>query len=269
MSMARRILAGAVGLVFVLPLWMDLVIALGKRGGAFHIPPTFWPSFHFGAMTVVLTQTHWLHYVANSVLITATTIIGVLTTSLLAGYALAQLRPRGSGAIFVLLIAVMMLPQQALIIPQYVLMKDVHLLNSFGGLILPFTASGAGIFLFRQAFMHMPPSYREAARVDGASTLYYLWRVAIPLLRPAVATTILVTFVSSWNMFQWPLIMADSKSVQPIELALSHYMQAFEANWRELTSAALLAMLPVFMVYGFAQRHIIRSVGGGTSGLVE
>lgn len=268
MSRARRAGAAVVGLAFVLPLWMDLVIALGSHGDAFRLPPPLVPAFHTGALVAVLTHTHWLHYVANSVLITVTTIAGVLVTSLLAGYALAQLRPRGSEVIFVAIIAVMMLPQQALIIPQYVIMKDLHLLNSYAGLVLPFTASGAGVFLFRQAFLQMPPSYREAAMVEGASGFYYLTRVALPLLRPAVAVTVLVTFVSSWNMFQWPLIMADTKSVQPIELALSHYMQAFEANWRELTSAALLAMAPIFLVYLFAQRHMVRSVGTG-SGVVE
>lgn len=143
------------------------------------------------------------------------------------------------------------------------MMYHLHLLNSYAGLIMPFAASTSGIFLFRQFFKKFPVSYREIARLEGVSTLRYLRRVAVPLARPALATTVLLTFIASWNQFQWPLIMTNSPQIQPIELALSHWMQAYEANWRELTAAALIALSPIMLVFAFTQRHIVNAVAGG------
>lgn len=265
----RSALMIVVGVVFVWPLWMDLVIALGKKGDAYQLPPPWLPGLHTSSFLKVLLHTHWLNYVANSVLITGATILLVLLTSVLSGYALSQMRFRGREGIFLVTIAVMMLPQQALIIPQFVLMKDLHLLNTFTGLILPFAASSSGVFLFRQAFLQLPDAYRDVARLEGASLGQYLRRVAVPLAKPAMVVTILLTFISSWNMFQWPLIMADTRRVQPIELALSHYMQQFQSSWRELTSATVLALLPVVIVFAFTQRHIVKAVIGGDRGIVE
>ena len=245
------------------------VIATGYHGAAYAIPPIWRPLFHWAPFVYVWTHTPWARYVLNSVFISATTIILVVVTSALAGYALAELKFPGNSVYFYLTLGVMMLPQQALLVPQYVVMYHLHLLNSYAGLIIPFAASTSGIFLFRQFFMKLPVSYREVARLEGVSTLTYIRRVAVPLARPAVATTVLLTFISSWNQFQWPLIMTNSPQLQPIELALSHYMQAYQSHWRDLTAAALIALLPILVVFALTQRHIVRAVAGGEIGQKE
>lgn len=252
-----------IGIVFVIPIYWVLVIATGYHGAAYALPPVWIPLFHWEPLIYVLTHTHWSRYVFNSVFISAMTIILVVITSALAGYALAELRFPGNSLYFYAVLGVMMLPQQALLVPQYVVMYHLHLLNSYTGLIIPFGASTSGIFLFRQFFKKLPVSYREIARLEGVSTLRYIWGVAVPLARPAVATTVLLTFIASWNQFQWPLIMTNSASIQPIELALSHYMQAYQANWRELTSAALIALAPIVLVFALTQQHIVNAVAGG------
>lgn len=252
-----------VGIAMVVPIYWVFVIATGYHGAAYNIPPVWRPFFHWGPLRFVMTHTAWARYVLNSVFISAMTIVLVVATSALAGYALAELKFPGNSIYFYVTLGVMMLPQQALLVPQYVVMYRLHLLNSYAGMIIPFTASTSGIFLFRQFFMKLPMSYREIAKLEGVSTLTYLRRVALPLARPAVATTVLLTFISSWNQFQWPLIMTNSMQIQPIELALSHYMQAYQSHWRELTSAALLALLPIMLVFAFTQRHIVRAVAGG------
>ncbi len=263
---AARIL---VALLFVAPVYWVLVIATGARGAAYSLPPVFVPAFHFHALWTVLTQTHWLRYLANSVLITSATIVSVLVSSALAGYALAEVRMPGKQLFFYLILGVMMLPAQALLVPQYVVMFHLHLLNNYAGLIVPFMANTSGIFLFRQYFMKLPTSYREIARIENVSTWTYIRRVAVPLARPAVATVTLLTFISSWNQFQWPLIMTNSTAIDPIELALTHYMQTYQSNWRELTSAALLAILPIVIVFLFTQKHIVTAVAGGDQGFKD
>lgn len=255
----RGLLAG----LFVLPVYWVVVIATGYRGAAYRLPPVWVPLGHWAPLLYVLTHTHWLRYVANSVFITGTTMVLVLVTGALAGYALAEMRFPGASAYFYIVLGIMLLPQQALLVPQYVTLYHLHMLNSYAALIVPFGASTMSILLFRQFFMKLPRSYREIARLEGVSTLYYIWRVAVPLARPAVATTLLLTFISSWNQFQWPLIMTNSAAIQPIELALSHYMQAYEAHWRELTAAALLALTPIVLVFALTQRHITTAVAGG------
>jgi multiple sugar transport system permease protein len=265
--MGRRIALvitrGLLAALFVVPIYWVVVIATGVHGAAYSLPPVWVPMFHWGPLMRVLTQTHWLRYVLNSVFISGTTIILVLITGALAGYALAEVRFPGGSLYFYLVLGVMLLPQQALLVPQYVALYHLHLLNSYAALILPFGASTMTILLFRQFFMKLPTSYRDIARLEGVSTLRYLWRVAVPLARPAVATSVLLTFISSWNQFQWPLIMTNSPQIQPIELALSHYMQTYESHWRELASAALLALLPILVVFALTQRHIVTAVAGG------
>ena len=252
-----------VAAAMAIPIYWVFVIATGPHGAAYAIPPVWRPFFHWAPFLFVWSHTPWARYVLNSVVISAATIFFVVVTSALAGYALAELKFPGNSLYFYATLGVMMLPQQALLVPQYVVMYHLHLLNSYAGLIIPFAASTSGIFLFRQFFLKLPLSYREIARLEGVSTMTYVRRVAVPLARPAVATTVLLTFIASWNQFQWPLIMTNSPQLQPIELALSHYMQAYQTHWRDLTAAALIALLPILVVFALTQRHIVRAVAGG------
>ncbi len=258
-----------IGLVFILPVYWVLVIATGHHGDAYSIPPVLVPAMQFGAIGFVLTHTNIVHYFLNSVFITTTTIVLVLATGVLAGWGLAAYHYRGREALFMVVIGVMMLPQQALIVTQFNVMFHLGLLDTYAGLILPFGASSAAIFLFRQAFLQLPESFWDVARLEGANVFQYLWRVAVPTARPAVATVTLLTFIVSWSQFQWPLIMTSSKAVQPIELALSHYMASFSNNWRDLTSAAVIALVPVLVIFAFTQKYMVKAVVGEDRGVTE
>ena len=259
----------AVATIFAFPLYWVLVTAFNSHGGVFTLPPNFLPAFHTGAFTYVLLHTSWLRYMLNTVLIAGSTVVLVVVTSAMAGYALAELTFRGSTLFFIMTVGVMMLPAQALLVPQYDVALRLHLLDSFAIQILPFAASTMGVFLFRQFFKSMPRTYWEVARLEGAGHFRFIRKVALPLARPAVVTVVLLTFITSWNQFQWPLIMTTSHSVQPIEVALSHYMQTFEANWRKLTSAVLLALAPIVVVFVLLQRHIVAGVAGRDAGIKE
>lgn len=255
----------ALALLFFAPLYWMVVIATGKQSTVYAFPPVLLPQFDFGPVITVLTKTPWLRYVANSALVTSTTIVLVLVTSILAGYALAELRFPGKNLMFFLILGVLMLPGQALLIPQYALMYHLNLLNTYTGLIIPFAANTAGIFLFRQFFMQIPTSFRDVAKLEGVSTWRYLLKVAVPMARPAVYTVTLLTFISAWNEFQWPLIMTPTAdNLYTVELALNlFYMNSFQGNWRVVTSAAALGILPIVIIFLFTQRYIIAGVIGG------
>jgi ABC-type glycerol-3-phosphate transport system permease component len=261
----------ALALLFVAPLYWMLVIATGTQATVYAFPPVLLPQFDFGPFISVVTQTPWLQYAFNSVFITASTIVLVLLTSVLAGYALAELKFPGRNLLFILILGVLMLPGQALLIPQFALMYNLNLLDSYQGLIIPFAASTAGTFLFRQFFKQIPTSFREVALLEGVSTPRYLRKVAVPMAKPAVYTVALLTFISAWNEFQWPLIMTpNATNLYTVELALNlFYMNSLQGNWRVITAASALGILPIVAIFLFTQRHIISGVIGGDSGNKE
>ena len=256
-----------IAVLFAFPLYWVVVTAFQSHDAVLSIPPRFLPAFHGDAFLYVVDHTDWARFMLNTVFVAGTTVLLVLVTSALAGYALAELTFRGRGVVFFLVLAVIMLPAQALLIPQYAVALHLHLLNTYAIQIVPFAASTFGVILFRQFFKGLPRAYWEAARLEGVGHLRYIWRVAVPLARPAVVTVALLTFITAWNQFQWPLIMPPSTSIQPIEVALSHYMQTFEANWRKLASAVLLALLPIVVLFLALQRHIVAGVAGRDSGV--
>lgn len=264
---ARQTGVVLVAVLFAFPLYWVLVTAFNTSKGVYAIPPNFFPAFHTGAFMYVLEHTGWLRYMLNTIFISGATVGLVIVTSAMAGYALAELDFHGRTFFFFMIVAVMMLPAQALLVPQYVIAFHLHLLDTYTVQIIPFAANTFGVFLFRQFFKSLPREYWEAARLERVNHIGYIWRVALPLARPAVVTVALLTFIGSWNQFQWPLIMTTSHSIQPIEIALAHYMQTFEANWRKLTSAVVLALAPIVVVFLLLQRYIVDGVAGRDAGI--
>lgn len=268
-ELLRAGLRAVVAAVFAFPLYWMLVTATGPKGRAYLLPPRLIPGTNFSAFATVINGTDWAHYMLNSTLISGLTILLVLCTCSLAGYALVAFPLRGKGFLFVVLVGALLLPEQAMIIPQYVVNYHLGLLNSYAVMILPFAANSSAVFLFRQYFTSMPPEWREVAQIEGIGTLEYMRRVALPTAKPVVFTVVLITFIASWNQFQWPLIMTTSPGIAPIELALNQYQNAFEESQRTLAAVSLLALLPILIVFGIAQRHIVRAVVGVDTGVEE
>lgn len=256
-----------VALAFALPLYWTVVTATDASHMVYQLPPNFIPQFHFGPFLRVWSHTPWLRYILNTIFIAVSTVLLVLLTSILAGYALSHLHFPGKNLVFLSIMGVMMLPAQALLIPQYDVLLHLNLLNTYAGQIIPFAASTFGVFLFRQYFLTIPKAYWEAAYMEGANTWQYLRYIAVPLAIPALVTTALLTFIAAWNQFQWPLIITQSRSIQPLEVVLGHYMQTYQANWRELSSAVLIALVPIILLFFFAQKYIVQGVAGRNDGL--
>lgn len=208
----------------------------------------------------------------NSGIFTGGVLLCTLVFGVLVGYALARLQFRGRGIVFAMLLLVQVVPFQLLMIPLYVLIaRDYGLSDNYLGMILPFAINATAVFIFRQFFLGLPTSLFEAARVDGASELAILWRVALPLCRPAVLTAVLLTFIGPWNEFLWPFLVTKQQDQQPLAVALANYVSSVAAAADNpfgtvLAGACVLAAPAVVLFLVFQKRFVSTQLGSGVKG---
>jgi multiple sugar transport system permease protein len=208
----------------------------------------------------------------NSAIFTAGVVLGTIVFGILAGYALARLHYRGRGTLFASMLLLQVIPFQLLIIPLYVqIVRAYGLADSYLGMILPFAINSVAVFVFRQFFLQLPAELFEAARTDGAGEVRILWSIALPLVRPAVLTATLLTFIGPWNEFLWPFLVTKQADKQPLAVALANYISTVAAAADNpygaiLAGAAVLAAPAVALFIAF-QRHFVSSdLGSGVKG---
>jgi ABC-type glycerol-3-phosphate transport system permease component len=200
----------------------------------------------------------------NSAVVTVCTTVGSLTISSLAAFGFAKYRSKRRDLVFLFVLATMMIPSQVTMIPNFILLKHLALLDSYGGLILPGLASAFGIFFLRQSMLTVPDEFLDAARIDGASEYAVFLRVVVPLVRPAIATLAIFTFIASWNDFLGPLIVVKSDEMRALPLAIAalasgHYVM----SWPLLMAGACFVILPVLFVYLVAQKQFVEGINAG------
>jgi multiple sugar transport system permease protein len=247
--------------MFVAPILFITLTALMTTDQA--LSPRLWPDpFRFGNFVDVFRQIPLLRYAGNTMLYACGTVIGMLVSSVPAAYALARLRWRGRQAAFVVVLAALVVPIQVLIVPQYVLFAKLHLVGSLWPLVIPnFFGDAFSIFLLRQFFLTIPEEYADAARVDGASEWQVMFRVILPLAKPALAAAALFNFLYAWNDFFGPLLYtSESRAHWTLSLGLSQFRTLYQVQWNLTMAATLLVMLPVIVLFFFAQRVFVQGV---------
>lgn len=208
----------------------------------------------------------------NSGIFTGGVLLCTLVFGVLAGYALALLQFRGRGTVFGTLLLVQVVPFQLLMIPLYVLIaRNYGLSDNYLGMILPFAINSTAVFIFRQYFMQLPRELFDAARIDGASELRTLWSIALPLVRPAVLTATLLTFIGPWNEFLWPFLITKEQSKQPLAVALANYITTVAASasnpFGAILAGAVVLAVPVIVLFIAFQRHFVSTdLGSGVKG---
>jgi ABC-type glycerol-3-phosphate transport system permease component len=208
----------------------------------------------------------------NSGIFTGGVLAGTLIFGLLVGYALAQLEWRGRGVTFALALLVQVVPFQLMMIPLYVLIaRDYGLSDNHLGMILPFLINSTAVIIFRQYFLQLPKELFEAARIDGASELKLLWSIALPLVRPAVITVVLLTFIGPWNEFLWPFLITKEASMQPLAVSLANYLSNVAASasnpFGAILAGAVVLAAPVVVLFIVFQRYFISTdIGSGVKG---
>jgi multiple sugar transport system permease protein len=201
-------------------------------------------------------------YFANSVLVSVTTTVLVVFISSLAGYCFARLRFFGKGLIFAIVLAGLMVPYQATIVPLFVMFANFRLINSYPGIILPGLVSVFGVFMMTQFFKSLPPEMREAAIVDGAGDFRVFFSVYLPLARPALATLALLTFLQSWDALLWPMIVAPNPDMRTLQVGLAFIRQQAPLQ-NQIMAAIVVAAVPVLVAFLLAQRQLIAGIAAG------
>jgi multiple sugar transport system permease protein len=261
-DVATYVVLGIGAVVTLFPFFWMLVTAFKPLSEVRIFPPTILPA-HFTLTNFgdIFHQYPIASFLANSVIISSLSTVGTLVSCMLAAYTLAWLRFPGRNILFMLVIATLLLPYPARMIPIFIEMVQLHWINTFLPLIVPsFFGSAYGIFLLRQFFMGIPRDLAEAASMDGCGPLRVLWHVYIPLSKPAFAALAVVTFVTNWNDLIAPLIFINEPQKMPIAVGLAFFNSQGEALWSWLMAASVVSVVPLLIVYILAQRFIIEGM---------
>ncbi len=213
-----------------------------------------------------------LQSLVNSGIFTGGVILGTMVFGVLAGYALARLRFRGQGTLFAVMLLVQIIPFQLLIIPIYVMIVRTYgLADSYLGMIFPFAINSTAVFIFRQFFLQLPEDLFSAARLDGAGELRVLWSIALPLVRPAMLTAVLLTFIGPWNEFLWPFLVTKEADLQPLAVSLANYISNIAGRasnpYGAILAGAVVLAAPAVALFVAFQRHFTSSdLGSGVKG---
>jgi len=255
-------------LLTALPLFWMVSVSLMPAGAATTYPVPLVPHRptleHYLAL---FKRFHMLRYLGNSLLVAGSITLGSLLLNALAGYAFAMLRFRGQERLLRLVLAVLLIPVQITILPLFLMMRAVGLVGTFAGVILPNLASALGIFLMYQFMRTFPISLVEAARMDGASEWQIFWRIALPLSRPMLVTLGLLTFMSAWNDFLWPLVILTRQTHYTLPVALANLIGERVQDVELVMAGSVVTTMPVLLLFLVLQRYYIPVLlRGGLSG---
>ena len=252
----------AVGAVIIMiPVAWMLSVSLKTRAEVFAYPPTWIPkTIRLQNYVEMMRQIPFFTLLRNTLIITAGRLVGTVLASSLVAFGFARLRAPDRGALFLLVLATMMLPEQVTLIPEFIIFSKLGWVNTFKPLIIPaFFGGGAfNIFLLRQFFMTIPLDYDDAARIDGCGHFQLYYRIILPLSKPALATVAIFNVMWSWNDFMGPLIYLRSLEESTLSLGLWFFRGIHTPTWNYLMAMSTLVMLPIVMLFFFAQRLFIQ-----------
>jgi multiple sugar transport system permease protein len=196
----------------------------------------------------------------NSLVVATLTTLSVAFFDSLAGYTLAKFRFRGRMVVFVAILSTLMIPTEMLVLPWYVLSKNLGWLDSYWGIMFPGLMTGLGTFLMKQFFEGVPDELLEAARVDGLGEFQIWWRIALPLVTPALSALAIITFLGNWTAFLWPLIVTTDRQLYTLPVGLASFSGEFQTEWEMVMTGASIATVPSLLVFVALQRYIVRGV---------
>lgn len=240
-------------------IWM-LFTSLKSRTEVFLVPPTLFPAKAvWSNYAVAWSLADWPRYFINTLIVAAIPTLGQMFFGALAAYAFTR-RFRGSKAVFLLFLGTMMIPSQATLVPNYVILKQLKWINTYQGLTVPFISSAFAVFMLRQYFLTIPKDYEDAAVMDGSGAFYFLFRILVPLSKPALVTVALFAFMERWNDFIWALIMTTKDNMRTVQVGMSVFQSESGTEWSLMMAAAAFISIPVVVFFLFVQRRFIEGV---------
>jgi multiple sugar transport system permease protein/alpha-1,4-digalacturonate transport system permease protein len=266
----RRIEAGALwltlaagGAVMVFPIYWMFATAVRPRREIFGEETRLLPSaLVWQNFADAWHRLPFLQWTLNSLWIAVVAVLLTVSINLLCGYAFAKFRFPGRDILFFAIISALMIPIQVILVPEFLIVSWLGLLNSYWGVILPRAAEAFGIFMVRQFMVSIPDELIEAARIDGAGELKIFLRVVVPLCKPIIAVLVIFTFMWRWNDFVWPLMVLTDQDLYTVQLGLNMLKGQYNTEWTNIMAIALLSLLPMFVIFMVFQRYLVRGIAG-------
>ncbi|MFF3271223.1 carbohydrate ABC transporter permease [Streptomyces chrestomyceticus] len=258
---AWHLVLAPLSLGFALPLVWLVLSSVMTNAEINRFPPSLWPAgIDLGGYDYVLGNAMFPRWFANSSVVAVTAVLSNLVLGSLGGYAFARMRFAGSRLLLGLMLATMVIPFQLTMIPTFLVMKNLGLIDTLGALIVPSLVTPFAVFLFRQFFLALPRELEEAAWIDGCSRLRVLYSVVLPLARPALATVAVLTFLTTWNDLTWPLIAINHDTQYTLQLGLTTFQGQHHNRWSAIMAGNVITVLPVLVAFLFAQKTFIQSL---------
>ena len=248
-------------LFFLAPFLWALLTALKPADEVFSTPPKAigsriaWQNF-----ADAWNYLPFGRFMVNGLVVSVLGTLVVLVSSALAAYAFARLSFRFRDRIFLLYLGTLMIPQEVLVVPMFILMQQLGWVNSYAALVLPWAFTAFGTFLLRQFYLGIPQELEEAAMVDGAGRVRVLLQIIVPIAKPALAVLAVFTFINYWNSFLWPLIIVNSTEMATVPLGLNMFRGQQGNQWHLMMAASMISMLPSIVMLLLLQRHLVRGI---------
>ena len=261
----------AISLLSIFPfIWLISTSLKGIDENIFAYPPNLIPQdFTLKNYAEVWDKVNFIGYFINSMIVAGLTVILNLVLSSLAGYPLARMSFKGKKVVFFSILATIMIPFQAIMLPVYIITLKLHLIDSVNaiagylGLVLPFAVSAFGIFLMRQAFLKIPHEMEEAAIIDGCNVFQLFIKVIIPMVKPTLALLAIFTFIGSWGEFLWPSIVLTQDAMYTLPVGINNLQGMFSANWRLIAAGSVISTIPIIVFFLAMQKYFISGENDG------
>ncbi len=265
-AFALFLVLAIISFFYIVPLTWVVASAIRPASSLYeYANPLTWRTF----IPSEVTMDNFIHIFANlkfgraifnSLFVSISTIIITVFVASMAGFALAKFEFKGKAIVFTIVLVTFMIPFESIVIPLYVLIKQIGIENTYLALILPGVANGLAVFLFRQFFSEVPTEVMEAARIDGASWFKIYWKILLPLSLPAIVTVIVMIFMFQWNSLFWPLVATHSSRYEVVQVAIASHRSTENTSWANLFSSAIAGSLPPIILFLFLQKYFVRGI---------
>jgi ABC-type glycerol-3-phosphate transport system permease component len=248
--------------VALFPIYWMVLTSLKPANEIFIYPPTFFPSrLAFENYVEAWNTAPFGRYFINSIVVTGLTTVSHIAIACLSAYAFVCMRFPGRDVLFMAFLGTMMIPSVVTLVPTFVLIKKLNWINTYRGLIIPHMVSVFGIFLLRQFFLTVPKDYEDAARIDGCGRLGILWRMYIPLAKPAIAALAIFSFYHVWNEFFWPLVITSIDEMRTLPIGLRYFIDTEGgSDWELVMAGGTMVVGPVLLAFFLLQRQFVRGI---------
>ena len=262
-ALGLQIFLFSAGLLIALPIIIAIFTSFKIPQDVINYPPTILPEvWTFENYVTAWTSRPFGRFFLNSVIQTGIIVLFQVMFSILAAYAFSVLEFPGRNLLFYLVVGSLMVPFELTFIPNFMLVSDMGLANTYAGLTVPFLASAFGVFLLRQFFLTVPRDLHDSAKIDGASNWRFLWQILVPLSKGSISAFGIFSFLSAWSQYLWPLIITNDESMRTIQIGIRFFLfdQERGADWGAIMAAAVIALLPTLVIFLVAQRQLVKGI---------